>query len=259
MVASSIAGNELVGPVVGAWLFALGVALPVAMDGGLLAAAALFILTLPAITTPAPPETGATLRSQVMSGVKWLARHSTLRPITIAGGILMLLDTAWYAILVLFVLEELRLSQTGFGLLLALAAVGGLAGSAAAGRLQPGSPSTLRYVGSLVVAGVTQLIVGVAEGVVVVGAMLALSSAAFAVWNVSAAALRQRHTPRDHLGRVSAAYNTVLVGAGAIGAALGGGIASGMGLRAPMLLGGPILIISGFWLRRALQQARSER
>lgn len=138
-------------------------------------------------------------------------RHHRLRSLTIAGGTLILLDAAWFAILVLFVLEELGMSEAGFGLLLAGGAVGGLLGSAFADRLAESSTSAARLVASLVIAGISQVVVGPSDHVMVIAAMLAVSSGAFAVWNVTAATMRQREAPSSILGRVSGTYSTLLM------------------------------------------------
>ena len=255
LVAGSVMGNELVGPAIGSWLFAVGLALPIAVDSGLVAASAMFILSLPILTgkSPSAPAVGKT-RGQIREGVRWLMAHRGLRVVTVAGAVLALLDSAWYAVLVLFVLDELNFAEAGFGALLAVAAVGGLAGSVLAGRISRRTSVGVRLAAAVIVAGMTQFVVGLSSGVVVVGLMLAVSSGAFAVWNVTAATLRQRVVAIGMLGRVSATYTTALVGSAAAGAALGGLLASAAGLRAPMLIGGPILMAIGIWLWTALKR-----
>lgn len=255
LTAGSVVGNELVGPAVGSWLFAIALALPVAVDGGLLAAAVLFVLSLPAISPPAhPPSTGTHpgFREDLVEGIRWLARHRRLRTVTSAAAVLMLLDAAWFAILVLFALEELGMGAAGFGLLLGLGAVGGVIGSVLTDRLAIRTRAESLLVGSLVMAGVSQVAVGLADSVLVVGAALAASSGAFAVWNVTAATMRQREAPAGMLGRLSGTSSTVLVVAGAFGALLGGAIAGAAGLRTVMLMGGPLLLATAAWLRRSL-------
>jgi MFS family permease len=260
LVAGSVAGNELVGPAIGSWLFAIGLALPIAVDSGLVAASAMFILSLPILTvSKADAPSARKGPGQIREGVRWLLAHQGLTAVTVAGAVLALLDSAWYAVLVLFVLDELNLVEAGFGALLAVAALGGLAGSVVAERVSRRFSVGARLAASVIVAGMTQFVVGLSSGVVVVGLMLAISSGAFAVWNVTAATLRQRVVAKGMLGRVTATYTTALVGSAAAGAVLGGLLASAAGLRAPMLIGGPILIATGVWLRavlrRELQQA----
>ena len=255
LVAGSVAGNELVGPAIGSWLFALGLALPIAIDSGLVAASSMFILSLPILTAPTSdaPVVKKT-RGQIREGIRWLLAHRGLSAVTVAGAVLALLDSAWYAVLVLFVLDELNFAEAGFGALLAVAAVGGLAGSVLAGRVLRRFSVGARLAASIIVAGITQFVVGLSSGVVTVGLMLAISSGAFAVWNVTAATLRQRVVTKGMLGRVSATYTTALVGSAAAGAALGGLLASAAGLRAPMFIGGPILIGTGVWLWTSLRR-----
>jgi predicted MFS family arabinose efflux permease len=84
---------------------------------------------------------------------------------------------------------------------------------------------------------------------VVTAAMLAVSSYAFGVWNVVTATAFQTLTPPDLLGRVGSADRTAILGASPLGALVGGAAASAFGLRAPFLLGIPLLVIgAGFAL-----------
>ncbi|WP_123601439.1 hypothetical protein [Micromonospora sp. Llam0] len=77
-----------------------------------------------------------------------------------------------------------------------------------------------------------------------------VSSGAFAVLKICAAALRQRTAPDGLLGRVTAASKTLIYGAVGGGALLGGALATGVGLAAPFGFAALVAVVAtaGWWL-----------
>jgi MFS family permease len=164
--------------------------------------------------------------------------------------VLAFADAAAFYLLVLYTLEILRLGPAAFGLLLATGAVGGILG----GLASPAIARRLGTTGALVLAvgltGAGHLVMGLTSQPVVAGAMLAVSSFAFGVWNVVCVSLRQRLVPDRLLGRVSSAYRTLVVGAAPAGALLGGAVAA-IDLRIPYLAAGILLLVMAAAGRRA--------
>jgi len=162
-------------------------------------------------------------------------------------------DSAWFALLVLYLREVLGLPDFWFGLMLALGAVGGLAGGLLAAQI--GRTLGLRWtiVGSLLVAAAGQLALGTTSSAVITAIVLATSSLVFAVWNVAARTLIQRQTPLELLGRISSIIGTVITAASILGTLVGGIVAEHLGLHAPFLLGVPLLLagtLIGWWALR---------
>ncbi|MBO0807878.1 MAG: MFS transporter, partial [Actinobacteria bacterium] len=73
--------------------------------------------------------------------------------------------------------------------------------------------------------------------VIVAAVMLAASSAAFALFGMTAITMRQRQAPDNMLGRVTSIYFTVARGSEALGALIGGTLAATAGIRATMIIG----------------------
>jgi MFS family permease len=280
LVTVEFIANQLAGPALGAALFAAAAALPFALSGGLAAVAAVLVLRLPTLNRTAAPgpraqaATGhrrrvtealatqlARLRNDVTEGIGYLAQHRVLRTVAILAVVLTLTDAAWFAVLVLLVTEELGLQSSAYGIILAVAAVGGAAGGLAASWLidRFGSAAALR--GGLLVIGAAQIVLGVSHSAVLVTAALALGNVAFAIWLTAAASLRQALTPYHLLGRVTGAWRTAAVGAIPVGSLLGGLIAGGWGIRAPFLAGAPLVLTAALFARSltsaAIQSARA--
>ena len=265
VIAGQIVGHELAGPAAGGWLFGLAAVLPFAVNAGALGIAVLLLLTLPSVFRPVPaardPDAASPLasaRRDLRDGARWLWRHADVRDVTIATGVIAAMDAAWFAVLVLYVMQVLHQRPGVYGLLLGVAALGGIS----VGSI---GPRVARRAGpwrSLLVAGtvmaLTQAGLGLTANVIVAAAMLFASSAAWALFNMTAVTMRQRQVPDPLLGRVTSLNGTVAGGAEALGALVGGALAAVGGIRAPMLIGAlPIAatVILLAWRHRAQQPA----
>jgi MFS family permease len=95
---------------------------------------------------------------------------------------------------------------------------------------------------AVVVSGMAYLVVALTSSAYLVGGMGAIGSMVGIVWNVITVSLRQAIIPDELLGRVNSVYRFLGWGMMPIGAALGGAIATGFGLRANYWLGGAVLL-----------------
>ncbi|MEO3927659.1 MFS transporter [Micromonosporaceae bacterium B7E4] len=263
LLSSEVLGNEFLGPLLGAALFAVAMALPLAADGLVLALAVTLVLTLPrsirsaaaperATTVPAAPEpgvpnpavAGSRLRTQLGVGIRWLARHRQLRTVTASGALLAFADAAWWAVLVVFAADVLHLPPAGYGLLLAAGAAGGAGGGLAAERLARYAGPVPLLTGAVLLAGLSALALAVAPPLPFVLPLLALSSAGFAVWNVIAFSTRQRRTPAHLFGRVTSVHRVALCGGSTLGALTGGWVTSAISLPAMFALAGAVTVVA---------------
>jgi predicted MFS family arabinose efflux permease len=244
VVAGQIVGNELAGPAAGGWLFGVAAALPFAVNAGTLGIAVLLLLTLPSVFKPAgqpaqqdSARVRATVRQDLAEGLAWLRRHSEIRDLTIAVGVISALDAAWIGVLVLYVIQILHQKPGAYGALLAVGGVGGVAAGAIGSRLtrQLGMWPVVLLAGLAMAA--SQLVLGLTANVLIAGLMLAVSSAAWALWVMTATTMRQRLVPDRLLGRVTSLYGTVFGGCEGLGALAGGALATAAGVRATMLVG----------------------
>lgn len=115
VIAGNIVGTELAGPAAGGWLFGLAAGVPFAVNAGTLGIAVLLLLTLPGVFRPLPGTPGqdaasapASLRRDLRDGAVWLWQHADIRDITIATGVIAAMDAAWFAVLVLYVVQILH-------------------------------------------------------------------------------------------------------------------------------------------------------
>jgi MFS family permease len=262
VIAGQIVGNELAGPAAGAWLFGMAAVLPFAVNAGTLGIAVLLLVTLPGVFAPSPRqhEPGAgrprlsSVRHDLGEALGWMRQHPAIRDITLMVGVAAAMDASWFAVLVLYVTKVLHQQAGVYGLLLAIGAVGGiLAGSGGAALTRRIGPWRSLLIAGLVMAA-TQAGLGLTGNVIVAAVLLMLSSAVFALCNMTVVTMLQREVPDALLGRVSSVFGTVTQGAEALGAIAGGTLAAAAGIRAPMLAGAaPIAAVTVFtgWRHRA--------
>jgi MFS family permease len=252
LVAAEVAGNELAGPALGAWLFGVAAVLPLATNTGTLAVAVLLVVSISGMFLPVTPVgPRASLGHAIREGLGWLWDQPLLRAMTGIGMVLAFADAAAFSLMVLYNQEVLRLGPAGFGLLLAAGAVGGILGGLAGPALARRLAATGALLLAVGLAGAGHLILGLTGHPILAGTMLALSGFAFGVWNVVSVSLRQRLAPDRLLGRVSSAYRTLVVGAVPLGALLGGAVAAVTSLRGTYVIAGALLLIMTVVGRRA--------
>jgi MFS family permease len=125
-------GLDLAGPALGGLIFATSAALPFGLNAvGLITGAALIarirIARRPAVIRPSARE----FLSEVLAGLRWLWRTGFVWSIILTGAALTFFTQMWQPLLVLLALGPMGLSKTGYGVMLALGAIGGVIGAAA--------------------------------------------------------------------------------------------------------------------------------
>ncbi|MEV5507944.1 MFS transporter [Streptomyces orinoci] len=234
----------LVGAPVGAALFGLAHAAPVAADAASFLVATALIFALRGSFGVRAKAAPTTVRQDIAEGLRWLWRHRLLRTLCAMVAVTNGTLAAAEAVLVLYALQVLHLGGIGYGLMLAALAGGGILGSALAPRARRRLGVRIPLIGSMVAQAAGFICAGLTSSVPVAVGVLALVGAGGAVWNVLAASLRQRLVPADMLGRVTSSYRTVALAAMPVGAALAGVLADAFGLHAPFLLSGVLLALA---------------
>ncbi|WP_415954261.1 MFS transporter [Streptomyces sp. KLOTTS4A1] len=242
MTGQQIAGGFVAAPLVPV-LLAGGIALPYGVDGATYVIGAFLIASL-RIPVPerAPRPAGATLRGDIAEGIRVLWRDRPLRALCWATTLSNIGMGALIATLVMHVKWWLDAGDGGYAAALTAFSAGSVAGGFLAGRFA----ARLGRIRGVFVAGVVQLMCLVAMGLIrtlwAVLVSLALFGVMSMVWNVSQRTLMQERSPREMLGRISAAYRTLAVAGAPLGALLGGAVATGWGPNAPALLAAAVFV-----------------
>ena len=126
--AGFLTANQLVGPPLGALLFAAGMVWPFVVQA---VCVGLSVLLVAQIATPRGGVRGDVadthVRRDIVDGLRWLMGHAPVRTLAL---VILAFNITWgaaWSVLVLYSLDRLHMGEVGFGLLTTAAAAGGLA------------------------------------------------------------------------------------------------------------------------------------
>lgn len=232
--------STFVGSPVAGGLVALGAGWVLGVPAGLaVLAVAVTVLGVRGRYRHAPDPARTSGVGQLTDGVRFLVRHPVLRPIALAGAVMNMATTAYFALFVLWAVgpgSALELSSATYPLLLAVLAVGAVGGSVVAGRISRRFGEVTTMLTAWALCGALLVVPVLMPNVPVVALGVLLLGAASTLGNVVSMSLRQRLVPPSMLGRVGGAGRTLSFGLMPLGALLGGVAAARWGL-APVLLG----------------------
>ncbi|WP_088279194.1 MFS transporter [Ideonella sp. A 288] len=191
---------------------------------------------------PEPPRALPTERhvlAELRDGARLVWHHPLLRAIGLTS---VAWNIAWFVLQAVYVPYAVRtLGMTADAVGVTLACYGG--GMVAGALLAPRVIAALPYGRAVIVGPVFSVLasaVMLATLAWPTAAMAALSFTLFGlgpiVWTITQTTLRQTVTPTAMLGRVSAIFLTVNMGARPVGAALGGAVGAGLGEGAALAL-----------------------
>jgi len=248
LAVQQVANTFVGGPIAGAVL-ALGAAWVLGLPAGLALGAAVLLWRgvrgsyRPAPVTPSDDEAASGARQtavrraahEVRDGLAFLVRHPVLRPLVIAGSLMNMAFTAYFAVFVLWAVgpeSRMGLPPSRYPLMLAALAVGAVLGSLVVERIVTALPE-LRVLVTACVSTAAVLVVPIlVPDAWAVAVTLFLAGFCTTIGNVVSASMRQRMVPQGLLGRVSGASRTLGYGLMPVGAVLGGIAADTWGLPA---------------------------
>jgi predicted MFS family arabinose efflux permease len=240
--------NQLLTPPIGAFLFAVGMALPFATNAAAFALGALLISRV-ATTARERSGEGTSIRAEMIEGIRWLVAHPPMRTLAMTVFAFNVTYGAAWSVLVLYAGERLGMDAVGFGLLTTAVAVGGVVGAVSYGRLERRfSLADIMRVG-LLIETFTHLILALTTSSVVALATLVVFGVHEFVWGTTSTVMRQRAVPDELLGRVGGVYRVAIIGGLVIGTPFGGLLARQFGITAPFwfAFAGSALLVVTLW------------
>lgn len=231
--ASFLVAGQLVGPPIGAFLFAIGPAWPFVTQAVCVALGVILIARI-AIPPGGVRDAGdAHVRQDIADGIRWLVSHAAVRTLALVIFVFNVTWGAAWSVLVLYSLNYLHMGAVGYGLLTTATAIGGIIGISSYTWLERRVPLATLMRACLTLEVLTHLSLALAtRGWMAIVIMLVFGAYAY-VWLTVSQTVRQRAVPTEFQGRVASVYLIGVFGGLLIGQGLGGWIAETWGLTAP--------------------------
>jgi MFS family permease len=253
LYAAELTTNQFIGPPLGGFLVAAGIALAFGAPVILWALAiGILLLMRGDFSTDHPRNT--TIRTDIAEGLRFLWSNTLLRALAIMVGIFNFAGNATFTILVLYAVgpaSAMGLSDLGYGLLLTASAAGSVFGSFLAERLEHrfgrARTLTVTILGSFISLAAPAF----TTNPYVIAAGFFVGGVTISTWNVITVSLRQRITPTRLLGRLNSAYRLVAWGTIPLGAIVGGILAQFIGFPPTFLIMGALalgLLVGMIWV-----------
>ncbi|MFD9739127.1 MFS transporter [Umezawaea sp. NPDC059074] len=241
----SRSASQLAGPTAGGVLVQFLTA-PVAILLDALSYLASFVLLLfvRGREVATPPEERQGLGREIGEGLRFVVSHPLLRPLALCDAAANLAFAAVLALQVVFAADDLHLSATAIGVVLAVGNAGGLVGALVSGPLSTRFPPGPLLIASIVLFSVGAALLPLSTGAIGFGFGLFVVYLGVVVYNVVGTTLRQLATPERLLGRMNATLRFIEWGTLPLGAAVGGLLVAPLGLRTVLWIAAGVCVLS---------------
>ena len=200
------------------------------------------------VTSTAPdadqPTGVATIFSEMRSGFRAILGSRTLLAVLMGGGVAMFGIGATNALMVPFVVGDLGLAETWFGLLEGAQTVGLVLAGASVAWLTVRVGSRRLVVIGLAGAGTAVAAFSTVGGVAALCALMFGLGLVIAPTTASIATILQTETPPKLLGRVASSFNAVVTGASVGSMAIAAALAGVIGLRGVFIASGAVAVLA---------------
>ena len=233
IMAGMVTVNQMVGPALGAFLFAVGMAVPFTVQAVCVALGAVLVSRIGTARGAVRERVDTHIRQDIVEGVRWLVGN---RPVRTLALVIVTFNITWaapWSVLVLWALQRVGIDEAGFGLLTTTAAAGGLLSTLSYGWLERKVPLALLMRLALLSEVVFHLLMALTTSPWAAYPLMFFFGAYAFVWGTLSNAVRQRAVPTEFQGRVGSVYKICVMGGMLLGSFLGGLIAQQWGLVAP--------------------------
>ena len=257
----SSAAAEFVGFGVGGWLIQLLTApIAIGLDAISFLVSAVFIRSIRRREPDARPSaTREPVLREIREGLALTLGDPILRPLALADAAIAAFWGVFGAVYLVFV-TEIGFAPGVVGLIAAVGGLTSLVGAAAAGRAVRRLGVGRFFIGAAVLVSIGNIFIALTPDAALIGllclvAQQVFSDSSMTAFDVVSVSIRQATVSDRLLGRVSASYHVLAMGAMLVGTVLGGIVAETLGLRAAMVMAavggfGAVLILWFSAIRR---------
>jgi predicted MFS family arabinose efflux permease len=202
---------------------------------------ALFLTRIRSEEPPVEHDGNGVLRS-LRDGLRYVLGDELIRPDLLCAATVNLFNFVFHAVFILFATKELGVAPGTLGIALGIGAVGGILGALIAPRLDRAIGIGPSIVIGSVLFPAPLFLVPIASGSelqlgVMLGAAEFFSAVGVMIFDVSAASMQFMRTPDRIRARAAGTFRFINYGVRPIGALLGGGLGTAIGLQTTLWIG----------------------
>ena len=199
--------------------------------------------------TPEEPVSGspdaAGAWRELLAGARFLWQHPVLRALTVLLTFYIFATQGLPDVLIFYIKHDLHQGDGVVGIVLAVAALGTVAGALTVAPLRRKLSFGATWTGAVILSALAIAALGATGSVPPTAVLAALYLACASVAGIASMSLRQQVTPDHLLGRVTAAFWTIHFSLGPLGAALLTWAAGHFGVMAACLASGTTCFVIG--------------
>jgi predicted MFS family arabinose efflux permease len=196
----------------------------------------------------------ASVSDSPLEGLRAIRRDPVLLVLVAAGAL------AWFTAAntqiadLPFAVHDLGIGETGYGVLVAIWGLGGIAGAMLAPRAMRRLGGTQAFALAMLLEGLTLAVVSIAPSAAIVAAVFVAGGILGGIGATADQVIVQERAPDGARGRVRAASDGIMSAAYALSLALGGLVVDVLGPRGTYLLGGIGVVTAGAMALTALRR-----
>lgn len=251
-----------VGTPISGFLYAVAIYLPFVINSlGFLIAAALAasipVKFLQDIRSEENAEKRSNFIGEMKFGIQYLFNDKQLLRLVVTTASIGLCYSMAMSTIILFILNELNLKPSLFGLALTIQGSGAILGALLAPKLSTKFGRSRVMAVCIFLSSLLMLLQGLSPNIYIFIALATIASFTISNWNILLMATYQSVIPAHLFGRIHGTRRTLVWGLMPFGSLLGGFIATG-GLRLPLLIGGTIATVIALFSSRFLLHVGEE-
>ena len=251
-----------VGTPISGFLYAVAIYLPFVINSlGFLIAAALAasipVKFLQDIRSEENAEKRSNFIGEMKFGIQYLFNDKPLLRLVVTTASIGLCYSMAMSTIILFILNELNLKPSLFGLALTIQGSGAILGALLAPKLSTKFGRSRVMAVCIFLSSLLMLLQGLSPNIYIFIALATIASFTISNWNILLMATYQSVIPAHLFGRIHGTRRTLVWGLMPFGSLLGGFIAKG-GLRLPLLIGGTIATVIALFSSRFLLHVGEE-
>jgi MFS family permease len=233
-----------VGAPLSGFIYAIAISLPFFINSLGLAVAALLALSIPIkylqdVRRDEADKEKKKFVADMKFGIRYLYNERVLRRLVVTTAAIGVCYSMGMATVVLFIIDELKLPEHLFGVILTIQGLGAIAGAFVAPRLSKKFGRSRVMTFGITSSSVVLLLQGFSPNIYIFVALATFGGFAVSQWNILLMATYQTVIPNELYGRIHGTRRTLVWGMMPIGSLLGGVLAH-YNLRLPMYVGGVI-------------------